>query len=150
MQFGHLAVSGAPYIGTGMADTLSRGSGGRDWRNWALLLPLDASVLHGIVPPVLKTGLAVWPSPAFAGLVGYCVSSLVVLAVERIRTERFVALAPLRGYLWFGAVGLANGLATLTLYAAVGHGRVSLVTPLIATYPIVALALSALFCRRCV
>jgi uncharacterized membrane protein len=46
--------------------------------------------------------------------------------------------------LWFAAVGIVNGVATLLLYAAVGYGRVSLVTPLVATYPLVTVALSAI------
>lgn len=124
--------------------TLSRGTGAKNWRTWSLLLPIGASVLRGVVPPVLKVGLALWPSPVFAGLIAYCVSSLVVLISQRVRTGRFIDDAPTAGYVWFAAVGMANGLGTLLLYAAVAHGRVSLVTPLVATYPIVALLVSAL------
>ncbi len=71
-------------------------------------------------------------------------SSLVVLTSERIRTGRFIPKGPIAGHMWFAAVGICNGIATLMLYAAVGYGRVSLVTPLIATYPLVTVALSAL------
>lgn len=124
--------------------TLSRASDKGDWRTWALLLPLAAAVLRGVIPPIIKIGLAVWPSPIAAGLVGYIVSSLVVLTFERIRTGRFIAHGPIAGHLWFAAVGICNGVATLMLYAAVGYGRVSLVTPLIATYPLVTVVLSAL------
>lgn len=124
--------------------TLSRASDKGDWRTWVLLLPLAAAVLRGVIPPIIKIGLAIWPSPIAAGLVGYIVSSLVVLTFERIRTGRFIAQGPIAGHLWFAAVGICNGVATLMLYAAVGYGRVSLVTPLIATYPLVTVVLSAL------
>jgi drug/metabolite transporter (DMT)-like permease len=124
--------------------TMSRSNGKGDWKTWALLLPLGAAFLRGVVPPIIKIGLAIWPSPIGAGLVGYIVSSLVVLLSERIRTGRFIAKAPIAGHLWFAAVGIVNGVATLMLYAAVGSGRVSLVTPLVATYPLVTVALSAL------
>jgi drug/metabolite transporter (DMT)-like permease len=131
------AISGVFLI------TISRTSGKGDWRSWALLLPIAAAFLRGVVPPIIKVGLAIWPSPIGAGLVGYIVSSLVVLTSERLRTGRFIARAPISGHLWFAAVGIVNGVATLLLYAAVGYGRVSLVTPLVATYPLVTVVLSA-------
>jgi len=52
--------------------------------------------------------------------------------------------APLSGRLWFAVTGLCNGVGTMLLYAAVGAGPVTLVAPLIATYPLVTVALSAL------
>jgi drug/metabolite transporter (DMT)-like permease len=124
--------------------TLSRGSGKGGWLTWTLLLPLGAAVLRGCIPPIVKIGLAIWPSPIAACLVGYIVSSLVVLTFERVRTGRFIPKGPIAGHLWFAAVGICNGVATLMLYAAVGYGRVSLVTPLVATYPLVTVVLSAL------
>ena len=47
-----------------------------------------------------------------------------------------LASAP-RGLLWFAAVGWCNGLAALLMYAALAHGSVALVSPLVATYPLV-------------
>ena len=38
------------------------------------------------IPPVIKIGLEIWPSPIAAGLIGYIFSTLTVLTVERIRT----------------------------------------------------------------
>lgn len=124
--------------------TLSRASDKGDWRTWALLLPLGAAVLRGGIPPIIKIGLAIWPNPIAACLIGYTVSSLVVLTSERVRTGRFIPKGPIAGHLWFAAVGICNGVATLMLYAAVGLGRVSLVTPLVATYPLITVGLSAL------
>jgi uncharacterized membrane protein len=72
-------------------------------------------------------------------------STVTVLTVERIRNGHFIVRAPRSGRLWFAATGIANGIGTLLLYAAVGAGRVSVVAPLIATYPLVTLALSAVF-----
>ncbi|MBV8108320.1 MAG: EamA family transporter, partial [Hyphomicrobiales bacterium] len=53
-----------------------------------------------------------------------------------------------RGALWFAAVGLCNGCAVLSMYSALGRGPVSLVSPLIATYPLVTLLLSVRFLKR--
>ena len=65
--------------------------------------------------------------------------------MERIRTGRFIVQAPLAGRLWFALNGICNGIGTLLLYAALGAGPVSLVAPLVATYPLVTVALSVLF-----
>ena len=140
LQFAGLVISvlGALII------TVTRTADMRDWRTWALLLPLAASLLRGIVPPVIKIGLEVWPNPIAAGLTGYIFSSFTVLAIERIRTGRFMTQAPLSGRLWFAVNGICNGIGTLLLYAALGAGPVTIVAPIYATYPLVTVALSAL------
>ena len=124
--------------------TVTRGQQVTDWRSWMLLLPLGAAALRGLIPPVIKIGLEIWPSPIAAGLTGYIFSSLTVLMVERIRNGSFIVRAPLSGRLWFACIGLCNGIGTLLLYAALGAGPVSLVVPLVATYPLVTVGLSAL------
>ena len=128
-----------------LAITVTRTDDMRDWRTWALLLPLGASVMRGFIPPIIKVGLEIWPSPIAAGLTGYIVSTLTVLTVERIRTGRFVVRAPLAGKLWFALNGICNGIGTLLLYAALGAGPVSLVAPLYATYPLFTVGLSVVF-----
>jgi drug/metabolite transporter (DMT)-like permease len=120
----------------------------RDWRNWMLLLPLGAAALRGFIQPTIKLGLEIWPSPIAAGLTGYIVSALVVLIFARVKTGRFVAQAPLRGKLWFAAVGMSNGIGVLSMYAALGNGPVALVAPLVATYPLMTVGLGALVLRR--
>jgi len=141
VQFGGLMVT---VLGV-LTITVTRTEDMRDWRTWALLLPLAASVGRGIIPPVIKLGLETWPSPIAAGLTGYIVSTLTVLTVECIRTGRFMVQAPLSGKLWFAATGISNGIGTLLLYAALGAGPISLVAPLYATYPLFTVGLSVLF-----
>lgn len=125
--------------------TVTRTDDMRDWRTWALLLPLGASVVRGVIPPIIKVGLEVWPNPIAAGLTGYIVSTLTVLALERVRTGRFMVRAPLAGKMWFALNGICNGTGTLLLYAALGSGPVSLVAPLYATYPLFTVGMSLLF-----
>jgi drug/metabolite transporter (DMT)-like permease len=140
MQFAGLvtAVLGALIV------TVTRTADMRDWRTWALLLPLTAALLRGIVPPFIKIGLEIWPNPIGAGLTGYIFSTMTVLLVERFRNGHFIARGPLSGRLWFAVTGICNGIGTLLLYAAVGAGPITLVAPLIATYPLVTMGLSAL------
>lgn len=107
------------------------------WRSWALLLPLAAAAVRGFIQPSVKVGLAIWPSPFAAVLTSYIVSSLIIVGANRLQSRRFLAIAPLRGHLWFVLIGLANGLAVLLLYAALANGPVALVAPLVATYPLV-------------
>jgi drug/metabolite transporter (DMT)-like permease len=133
-----VAVIGALVI------TVTRTPDLRDWRTWALLLPLGASLLRGVIPPVIKIGLEIWPNPMAAGLTGYICSTLMVLAIERIRTGRFMTRAPMSGRLWFAANGICNGVGTLLLYAALGSGPVTIVAPIYATYPLATVALSAI------
>jgi drug/metabolite transporter (DMT)-like permease len=141
LQFAGLVVA---VLGV-LTITVTRTDDMRDWRTWALLLPLGASVVRGAIPPVIKVGLELWPNPIAAGLTGYICSTLTVLAVERIRTGRFVVQAPLAGKLWFALNGICNGAGTLLLYAALGAGPVSLVAPLYATYPLFTVGMSLLF-----
>ena len=42
-----------------------------------------------------------------------------------------------------------NGLSALTLFAAVRHGPITLVAPLVAVYPLVTVLLSAIILRQC-
>jgi len=133
-----IAVAGAVIITV----TRPRDFGG--WRSWALLLPLGGALLRGVVPPIVKLGLEIWPSPLWACLIGYVMSSLVVLGVERVRNGNFVADAPWPGRFWFAVTGVCNGLSALTLFAAVRNGPIALVAPIVAIYPLVTMILSAI------
>jgi uncharacterized membrane protein len=113
-----------------------------------LLLPLGGALIRGVVPPIVKLGLEIWPSPLWACLVGYIMSSLVVLIVQRIRTGSFVAEAPKSGRFWFAVTGISNGFSALTLFAAVRYGPITLIAPLVAIYPLVTVILSAIMLKH--
>ena len=140
LQFAGLviAVAGAVII------TVTRPRDLGHWRSWTLLLPLASALLRGVVPPIVKLGLEIWPSPLWACLIGYVVSSFVVLTVQRVRKGSFVVAAPWPGRFWFAITGLCNGLSPLSLFAAVRNGPITLVAPLVAIYPLVTVLLSAM------
>ena len=123
----------------------SRSLDAGSWPLWTLVLPLAAAAIRGAIQPAVKAGLGLWPSAFAAGLIGYSVSSLVVLAVA----ARAGALAAItrQGAVIFAAVGLCNGAAVLLLYLALRSGPVSLVSPLVATYPLFTLAFGAALAR---
>jgi drug/metabolite transporter (DMT)-like permease len=107
-------------------------------------LPLAAALLRGVVPPVIKLGLEFWPNPVGASLTGYLFSTVTVLTIERIRNGNFLASGPWSGRAWFAVTGIFNGVGTLLLYMALGAGPVTQVAPLVATYPLITVGLSAL------
>jgi drug/metabolite transporter (DMT)-like permease len=137
-----IAVIGAVII------TVTRPRDIGDWRSWSLLLPLGGALVRGVTPPIMKLGLQVWPSPLWACLIGYATSSLVVLAVQRVRKGSFRVEGSRRDRLWFTATGISNGLSALTLFSAVRNGPITLVAPLLAIYPLVTLLLTAIMLRH--
>jgi drug/metabolite transporter (DMT)-like permease len=137
-----VAVAGAAII------TVTRPRDLGHWRSWALLLPLCSALVRGATPPIMKLGLEVWPSPLWACLIGYVMSSLVVLTVQRIRKGSFMVQAPRAGRFWFAMTGISNGLSALSLFIAIRNGPITLVAPLAAIYPLVTVALSAMLLKH--
>lgn len=103
---------------------------------WALALPLAAALIRGFVQPVVKLGLESWPNAFAATLIGYLVSASVVLIFAIAKEGPEVLRIPPRGRIVFTMVGLANGAAMLTMYAALANGPIAVVAPLVACYPL--------------
>ena len=53
-----------------------------------------------------------------------------------------------RAALWFVATGFFNGTSLFLLYVALNQGKVSLISPIVATYPLFTLGLSMLLLRH--
>lgn len=134
----------AAVVGGVVLLALRGGTAKRQWSIWMLGLPLAAAFVRGIVQPAIKTGLGLWPDPVAATTIGYTLSTLVILAMVGRRAVR-EGPADRRGVAWFLAVGATNGMATFLLYAALGLGSISLVAPLVAIFPLLALGMSLFF-----
>ena len=115
---------------------------------WLLALPLGASAIRGVVQPVIKLGLERWHNPIAAVVIGYTVSSVVLIGAALMPGQTVEQGFDRRGALWFAAVGLCNGSAVLSMYAALDRGPVTLVSPLVAAYPLVTLLLSLTLSKR--
>ena len=140
-------VLGTAAIVLGMlALTWSGGARVRDWPLWAIALPVAAAALRALAQVLTKAGLALWASPYAAGLIGYTVSAAVILAATRLRGQR--APTDRRAAPWFVATGMFNGASLFLMYTALSKGKVALVSPIIATYPLFTLALSLLILRH--
>ncbi|MDP6705301.1 MAG: DMT family transporter [Alphaproteobacteria bacterium] len=114
----------------------------RTWPLWVLAVPLAGAAIRGLLQPATKTGLALWDSAFAATLVSYSVSALVILAVNGVRLRVRPGGYNGTGVAWFVATGIVNGLAVMAMYQALSLGRVTVVAPLVATYPLFTLALS--------
>jgi len=152
--FGFVQAVGISVIIAGVTLlTLSRNGNSSSWPLWVILLPLSGAAVRGLMQPGVKWGLEFWPEPLAAVTIGYVVSSLFILTVAFIRRQIFTvpqidAGKKMPGIIWFVAVGFCNGIAVLLTYEALTVGNVTLVSPLIATYPLVTLVLSGLFLRN--
>ncbi|MCW5745353.1 MAG: DMT family transporter [Alphaproteobacteria bacterium] len=123
---------------------LRRAHGGARPSAATLGLPLLAAAIRGATQPAVKAGLALWPSPFAAGLIGYTVSAVVILVTAGYLARRNGVWRNAGGRGWFVAVGLCNGAAVLLMYAALGRGPVALVSPIVASYPLFTLLFARL------
>jgi drug/metabolite transporter (DMT)-like permease len=115
---------------------------------WLLALPVAASAIRGVIQPIVKFGFEWWPNPIAAVVVSYTVSSAVLIVSALARAGATVPEIDHRGALWFAAVGLCNGLSVLAMYAALEYGPVTVVSPIVAGYPLVTLLLSCAFLEK--
>jgi drug/metabolite transporter (DMT)-like permease len=109
---------------------------------WLLALPVTSSAIRGVVQPIIKFGFEWWPNPIAAVIVSYTVSSAVLIFSALARAGWTIPEIDHRGALWFAVIGLCNGLSVLAMYAALKFGPVTVISPLIAGYPLVTLLLS--------
>ncbi len=119
---------------------------GRDWPLWAIALPFAAAAIRALAQVLTKAGLALWGSPYAAGLIGYSVSAVVILIAARSGGPR--QPADRRATPWFIATGVLNGGSVFVMYVALAKGQVSMVSPIVATYPLFTLALSLLLLHQ--
>src|SRR2546430_179848 len=85
-----LALLASAFLGSavvivlGVVALTARGSDRpRAWAAWVILLPLAGAAIRGGAQAAVKGGLALWPDPFVAALVGYCVSSVTIFAGNR-------------------------------------------------------------------
>jgi drug/metabolite transporter (DMT)-like permease len=114
----------------------------------ALWLPWSAALLRALAQVLSKAGLALWASSFAAVLVGYSVSAAIVWTAGMLTSRGDAPLFNRRGVAWFALTGVLNGTAVLSMYHALTTGPVLVVAPVVATYPLFTLALSAMLLRH--
>jgi len=112
---------------------------------WVIALAVGGAAIRGVAQVLAKGGLALWPSPLAATVIGYCASASVLLAASAWRRDpasrRPRTPASIR---WMMATGLLNGLGLMMMYMALKVAPVSTVAPIVATYPLVTVLLGGL------
>lgn len=115
---------------------------------WRLALPLAGALLRGLAQVLSKLGLMLWPSAYAATLISYTVSGAAIWGGAAVLAARTPSQRSQRiAIAWFMAAGILNGCAVLLLYQALRSGRVAVVAPLVALYPLFTLLLSAALLR---
>ena len=142
---GNVLGTGAIVLGV-LVLTWSGGARPRAWPLWAIALPVAAAAIRALAQVLTKAGLALWANPYAAGLIGYSVSAVVILAAVRLGRRQ----QPLdrRATPWFVATGMLNGGSLFLMYSALAGGQVALVSPIVASYPLFTLALSLVLLRH--
>ncbi|HET9405349.1 MAG TPA: EamA family transporter [Burkholderiales bacterium] len=111
-------------------------------------MPWLAALLRALAQVLSKAGLMLWPNALSAALIGYTVSTAVVWTAGFLVSGGKSPAFTRRGVAWFALTGVVNGTAVLAMYFALTTGPVQVVAPVVATYPLFTLALSALFLRH--
>ena len=130
------------------ATSVQRSWQNQTWRSWALALPLAAALCRGLTPPALKIGLVWWSNPFVAVLICYAVSASVGVGVGLWRTRGGERRVTRRGVGYFALVGLYNGFVVLCWVQSLALGSVSLISPIVACYPVFTLAFGAVLLRQ--
>jgi drug/metabolite transporter (DMT)-like permease len=113
---------------------------------WSLLWPIAGAAVRGFAQAGAKAALLLWPNPFAASLIGYLVSSATVVGANRLGRLETLRSSK-ESVAWFAVTGVLNGGAVLLMYAALTMAPVSLVAPLVATYPLVTALVSAAVLR---
>ena len=141
-----IVIGGATIVGALILMSW-RGAAARSG-GWRLLLPITGAMLRGLAQTLSKLALTLWPNPFAATLIGYTVSGALIWGVAATRRRDAESTrVPRHAVPWFMAAGVLNGTALLLLYHALHVGRVSVVAPLVALYPLFTLLYSAVFLR---
>jgi len=111
----------------------------------ALLFATGAAIVRGLNHTVGKWGLETMPNPFMAAFVSFAVSFCCALLVYRLRTGTFIVSIPRAGLGYFVLSGGIIALAILCMYGGLTLGRVVVVSPIIAAYPLFTLFTALLF-----
>jgi len=118
------------------------------WPLWALGLPVAAAAVRSIGHVLSKIGMESIPDPYFAGLVGFTVSTMVMLLVQAVRPESQRIPWRRRDPYWFVVGGSTMGVALLCLNTALMRGELVTVIPIVATSPVFTMLLSIYVFRK--
>ncbi len=107
-----------------------------------------AAALRALAQVGAKAGLLWWPNPYAATTIGYSVSAVVIWVVAWRSRRPESRVYTRRGVCWFALTGLCNASGVLAMYTALEHGSVTVVSPIVATYPLFTMTLNSVLLRE--
>ena len=115
----------------------------RSWRGRDLGFPLTAAFLFALRDNLVRFGLLLTRSPVLAAAIASTSSALTFGAAYAARRAlpRWTPSTG-SGLLWFAASGVANFFAYVFMYTALGLDRISIVSPLVNSFPVFVLPLA--------
>lgn len=111
----------------------------------ALLFATGAAIVRGLNHTIGKWGLETMPNVFMASFVSFSVSFCGALLVYRLRTGTLVVRIPRAGLGYFVLTGVIIAVAVLCMYGGLATGRVVVVSPIIAAYPVFTLLTALMF-----
>jgi drug/metabolite transporter (DMT)-like permease len=111
----------------------------------ALLFATGAAIVRGLNHTIGKWGLETMPNVFMAGFVSFAVSLCCSLLVYRLRTGTLIVRLPRAGVGYFVLTGVIIAVAILCMYGGLAAGRVVVVSPIIASYPLFTLLTALMF-----
>ena len=112
------------------------------WPLWALALPIGAAAIRALAHVLTKVGMEEIPDAYLAGLIGFVVSAIVTLIIQKSRRVSSTISVKNPGTKWFMSASACFSLAVLSLNTALYNGQVIQVIPIVAASPIFTLLLS--------
>ena len=109
----------------------------------ALLFATGTAVIRGVNQVIGKVGIDLLPNPFMAGFCSFGVSFAVLAAVYRWRRGRWPGNVPRQGLTYFCITGVCVAAGIGLLYAALLLGTVTVVAPMVATYPVFTMLVAA-------
>lgn len=131
-----MVLLGAAGVVSGVVLMTWRGRASRDWRLWAILFPLGAAFLRGSVHMGTRYGLTEVSAPFLAALVSFNAAFLTASLRESLLRRESFRFPGWPGFRMFAFTGVLNGLALIPMNISLMTGKVSVVSPIISTFPL--------------
>ena len=109
----------------------------------ALLFATGTAAIRGVNHVIGKIGIDLLPNPFMAGFCSFAVSFVILTAVYRWRRGRWPSKLPRPGLICFVVTGLCVALGIGLLYTALLVGTVTVVAPIVASFPVFTLLVAA-------
>lgn len=119
-----------------------------DFRRWHLLLPLGAAVLTGMNHPIRRYVLTMANEPLFFSALMGTVSLAGFLIYWPFSPTSQSLVWNRRGIRPFIATGVCETMSILCIITAISLGRVVIVAPIAASYPVWSMIFAAIFLRH--